>query len=440
MNRLIAMVATMLMATLTALAQNGTLNPTNPPEPQLMHRLTLTAQPTEAATVSGDGEYAEGVTVTLRLTAKTNYKLLYWLRNGEQLSATGTQLRIVMPAEDVAYTAVYEYQEPVAPPFNPANPAEPQYITPENALYLVAMPAGCGSFNRTSGTKTKEGTVLTLKATPATGYIFTGWYTATGDPLSTSTTLSYTMPGQTTTLTARFSYNPTNPGEPDGSQDDVANTPGAVTLMARSYTIEYGEPLPSLEYEVTNGTITAGAPVLSCTAPEVPAAGVYDIVIAEGTVTNSSLNLINGSLIVNPAPLTVSAGSYTMMCGDALPTFTPTLTGFKNGENQSVLAQQPTVSTTATSNSRPGTYLVNVGGAQADNYAITYQGGTLTITPRPGDANGDGRVDAADVAIMASYILGLAPADFVEEAADTNGDGIINIVDVTAIIEKAMGK
>ena len=221
MKRIFLIMTMTALAAFTANAQNGTLNPVNPPEPQLNYRLTVKAQPPEAATMSGGGEYAEGTQVTLQARPTTNSELRYWLCNGEQLDQTTTSFRIVMPANDVAYTAVFEYVEPAKPPFDPSNPSEPQVIALEYPLYLKAEPAGAGTFNRTSGAKAKEGTTVSLRATPTTGYQFVGWYNEDGSSLSTTAQFSYTMPAKATTLMAQFIYCPGNPSEPTGNQDDV---------------------------------------------------------------------------------------------------------------------------------------------------------------------------------------------------------------------------
>lgn len=224
MKRLLS-AALALLAAMAGSAQNGTLDPNNPPEPSAKYRLTVKAQPAEAATTSGSGEYAEGTNVTVKATAKANYVFKYWTLNGIQQSQTATSFKINMPTEDLEYVAVFEY---VKPDYNPANPGEPQYITPEYALYLMAEPAGGGTFNRTSGAKVKEEATLNIKATPATGYQFVGWYDADGLLLSNTQTLNYMMPSHAVTLTARFIYNPNSPNEPSGNQTDVDNNPDAI--------------------------------------------------------------------------------------------------------------------------------------------------------------------------------------------------------------------
>ena len=297
MKRLTTIITAVLLATLFASAQNGTLDPTNPPDPAALYKLAVTAEPTEAATTSGSGNYAEGTKVTVKATAKTNYSFKYWKQNGQQLSQTSASFKLTMPAADVTLVAVFEFVEP---DYNPKNPADPQAVTPEYALYLQADPTGACTFNRTSGAKVKEGTTVSIKATPVTGYTFEGWYDSNGTQLGNNASLSFVMPSSPTTLTARVTYSPSNPNDPSGTQDDVDNVADAVTLTARSYTRQFGEDNPPLEYDVTAGSITSGTPVLSCSATKTSPAGVYDIVIEKGTVSNSKVKLVNGTLTITP--------------------------------------------------------------------------------------------------------------------------------------------
>lgn len=223
MRRVISLLAAVLLATLLASAQNGTLNPTNPPDPAAKYNLTVTADPADAATTSGSGQYSEGTQVTVRATAKANYTFKYWRQDGQQISQTATSFKLTMPAADVALVAVYEYVAPQDPEYNPTNPADPQVITPEYALYLQADPAGACTFNRTSGAKVKEGATISIRATPVTGYTLEGWYDGEGTLLGSRATLSYTMPSAPATLTARLYYSPSSPNDPSTAQDDVDN-------------------------------------------------------------------------------------------------------------------------------------------------------------------------------------------------------------------------
>ena len=151
-------------------------------------------------------------------------------------------------------------------------------------------------------------------------------------------------------------------------------------LTARSYTRQYGDENPAFGYTVTGGTIDSGTPTITCSATKTSPVGTYDIVIAKGTVSNSTVELVKGTLTITKAPLTISAGNYTKEEGEANPTFTPTFSGFKNNETKSVLTKQPTITTTATTTSAAGSYPVTVSGAEAENYEISYQNGTLIVT------------------------------------------------------------
>ena len=53
----------------------------------------------------------------------------------------------------------------------------------------------------------------------------------------------------------------------------------------------------------------------------------------------------------------------------------------------------------------------------------------------PGDVNGDGNVNIADVSELIDYLLGHSGGDFYEDGADVTGNGIINIADIAELID-----
>ena len=161
--------------------------------------------------------------------------------------------------------------------------------------------------------------------------------------------------------------------------DEVYGTPDPITVTAKSYSRVYGDANPSFGYDVSGGTLS-GTPSITCSATSTSPVGEYDIVVAQGSVTNGNVTYVKGKLTITKAPLNISAGSYSMKQGESLPTFSASYSGFKNGETEDVLTTKPTLSTSATSSSVPGTYDVVVSGAAAQNYEISYTNGTLTIT------------------------------------------------------------
>lgn len=59
---------------------------------------------------------------------------------------------------------------------------------------------------------------------------------------------------------------------------------------------------------------------------------------------------------------------------------------------------------------------------------------TLTISDyKPGDANGDTKINVGDITAVAGYILGSAPSNFVFKGADANQDTKVNVGDITTI-------
>jgi hypothetical protein len=156
----------------------------------------------------------------------------------------------------------------------------------------------------------------------------------------------------------------------------------AITVRAEAKTMTYGDAVPQLTYTVEGGTLT-GTPVLSTTASSTSDVGEYDITIAKGDITYPNVVLVGAKLTVTPATVAVTAKSYTMVETDALPTFEATYSGWKNGQDESVLTKQPTFSCNVTDAKTPGTYDINVSGAEAKNYTLTYTPGKLTITEAP---------------------------------------------------------
>ena len=58
----------------------------------------------------------------------------------------------------------------------------------------------------------------------------------------------------------------------------------------------------------------------------------------------------------------------------------------------------------------------------------------------PGDANGDGTVNAADIVEVVNYIMNNPSEIFNDKAADANGDGVVNAADIVAMVNLIMNK
>ena len=153
----------------------------------------------------------------------------------------------------------------------------------------------------------------------------------------------------------------------------------AVIVRAKSYSREYGDENPVLEFE-TEGAALEGTPEIVCSADKSSKVGSYAIELRQGSVKNYNVHFEGGTLTIAKAPLVISAGNYSKKQGEAMPVFKASYAGFKNGETESVLTKQPVFSCEANESSAPAEYVVFVGGAEADNYEISYEQGILTVT------------------------------------------------------------
>ena len=109
-------------------------------------------------------------------------------------------------------------------------------------------------------------------------------------------------------------------------------------------------------------------------------AGVYDI-DTEFSFTGSRNFTVNIPFhyTVTPKELTVSTGDYIRKYGENNPDFLLAYDGFVEGEDVSVLHEQPLISCEATEASNVGVYGIYISGGIADNYIFNYVNGTLTV-------------------------------------------------------------
>lgn len=101
--------------------------------------------------------------------------------------------------------------------YNPANPPEPSiYYT----LTLSATPSGAGTFSVSTPATYAAGASVRIKATATANYTFAAWME--GDSvLSTTAQFDYVMPWHDASLTARFTYTPSSPSEPNPPAEDT---------------------------------------------------------------------------------------------------------------------------------------------------------------------------------------------------------------------------
>ena len=116
------------------------------------------------------------------------------------------------------------------------------------------------------------------------------------------------------------------------------------------------------------------------------------LALGGATATNYTLIGAGGSVTVTPAALLITAQPQTITYGASVPETTVTYDGFVNGETNTELSTQPTISSAEDGVAAAGTYPANytASGAANPNYSISYVPGdlivgqaSLTITAQP---------------------------------------------------------
>ena len=172
-------------------------------------------------------------------------------------------------------------------------------------------------------------------------------------------------------------------------QGTLTVLPAILTVTVNDATREYGDENPAfiltysgLKNDETEPTWTT-APSFLTEATAKSDVETYEVDVTAEPKNYTITTKQAGTLTVTQAPLMLKADDATRPYFSDDPEFTFTCEGFKNDDNASVLTVQPTFIPDAIKRSYVGTYDLNVEGAEAKNYNISYVPATLTITPRP---------------------------------------------------------
>lgn len=179
---------------LSMVARGQDFNPDSPPEPGARYKLTLKAQPVEAATVSGGGLYAVNANVNVKAVARNaNWRFKNWTNAEGEVVSTSSSFthRKLNSAETL--TANYEYQK-------------------TSRLTIAYDPSSI----KTSEVKEYAvGVTYSYTASTYSDYTFVNWTTSDGTVISTERTVSYTVTENDETITAHYRFTPGSPAEPN---------------------------------------------------------------------------------------------------------------------------------------------------------------------------------------------------------------------------------
>jgi hypothetical protein len=172
-------------------------------------------------------------------------------------------------------------------------------------------------------------------------------------------------------------------------------TPVSLTITADGQSMLYGGTPPILTATFTglvNGdtpdTFNSSpntAPVFS-TVPATSHAGTYAITVSGASDPDYTIAFANGTLVIAPATLTISANNETMVYGGVMPALAVNYAGLVNGDKPATFSVKPNTPpsvVTVPATSHAGSYAITVSGAADSDYSITFVNGTLTITPAP---------------------------------------------------------
>ena len=179
---------------LSMVARGQDFNPDSPPEPGARYKLTVKAQPAEAATVSGGGLYAVNANVSVKAVAKSsNWRFKNWTNAEGEVVSTSNPFNHRKLNSNETLTANYEYQKTshLTIAYDPSS-----IKTSEVKEYVV-------------------GVTYSYTASTYTDYTFVNWTTSDGTVISTNRAVSYTVTENDETITAHYRYTPGSPAEPN---------------------------------------------------------------------------------------------------------------------------------------------------------------------------------------------------------------------------------
>jgi hypothetical protein len=171
--------------------------------------------------------------------------------------------------------------------------------------------------------------------------------------------------------------------------------PAALTLTAGSTNKTYGQTMLFKGTEFTSSGLVNGDTVTNVSLSSSGAGATasvanspYAINASNATgagLTNYTIQYQPGTLIVNRAPLAVTADDQTRMYSLTNPPLTASYVGFVNSDNTHVLQGSPALGTSANPSSPVGNYPITIaqGTLNADNYSFVFNSGTLTVTSAP---------------------------------------------------------
>ena len=241
------------------------------------YAITVTADPSEGGTVTGEGSYYEGTSVTLIATANHGYVFVNWTKDGVQVSTNPTYTFTVTASGN--YVANFE-------------------TATSHNVTLVQTEGGTISANVSTA---YPGDIVTLTATSESGYFFSVWDVKDANNNSiTVTDNQFTMPNSDVTVSASFVQGCTvTIAEVEHGTVTASAThavPGTtITLTATPETDYYLSTWIVYQTGDVHNTVTVANNSFVLPAYDVTVVGIFkmtmeaEVTIGSGTNTSSNL-------------------------------------------------------------------------------------------------------------------------------------------------------
>ena len=170
--------------------------------------------------------------------------------------------------------------------------------------------------------------------------------------------------------------------------------PAVLVVTPTATMTTYGQVAPQTTYVVSGfrggdrQNVVSGEPLCKSPVNQKSAVGSYVVACSLGTLAakNYNFQLVNGTIAVKPALLTLSPISVTVTYGSSLPKITFEVSGLLNGDTQSsAMSGVPQFTSTVTQKSSVGTYVNSAGQGtlKAYNYVFAFKTGVITVARAP---------------------------------------------------------
>ena len=143
--------------------------------PVVNHTITVSANPAEAGTVTGGGEFEETDEITVKAVANDGYKFVNWTENEVEVST------------DAEYTFAVLADRALVANFELIPPTKYTVTLSDNTGGFEPLTSGAGEY--------EEGAKVTVSAVDSEGWVFVGWMDENGDIVSNDYQYTFVIEG-----------------------------------------------------------------------------------------------------------------------------------------------------------------------------------------------------------------------------------------------------